>query len=551
MKRNKFLILLSLLFAVAVVGCDDSQPNSNTNGTGYVQSPSTPQSIQIEATSAVKRLEDAGVFQDFTSKTGIPVTLRYFGDVELMLKINSYSQSAPTNVHAMWLGSPVYAPGRLLQEKTSIMRTYIVLGVAPDTAQELGWSTGTPLTMAQVISAVQSGNLALAVPSASQDDAGANFLLAAIQSYLNTPHITTEMLNDPNLLNWLKSFYQGVVRSANNAQALSDVYIEDQATVKKFNGFILPESLALRTNLELEKKQLTPAHIFYVSDAIGIQDFPLGWIQGISETKQQEVKALVEYLREPEVQAKIQQAGYFRTNPVGMMIDNPDTNIFRSNWGIITNQNFLPSPLPKDSVILDALRLYQTTYKRPSDTAWCLDYSGSMDGAGESQRNTAMSIVLDQAKAATYLLEMGPSDTTRVLPFSDNVIAIATLTGNEPNSLLNLLTELQGLRDGGGTNIFGCVIQALEELRHQTNLDSLPMAIVLTDGMHNGNTSYRDLETYYREQGLTIPVHFIMLGDAQPNELRATSQLANGRICDGRQGEEALIQCFKDFRGSN
>lgn len=552
MKRHKILILLFLLFALAVVGCDDSQPNSNTNGTGYVQSgPSTPQSLQIEATSAVRRLEEAGIFQDFTARTGVPVTLRYFGDVELMLKINSYSQSAPTNVHAMWLGSPVYAPGRLLQEKTSIMRTYIVLGVAPDTAQKLGWSTGTPLTMAQVISAVQSGNLALAVPSASQDDAGANFLLAAIQSYVNTPHITSEMLQDPNLLTWLKTFYQGVVGSANNAAALSDLFIEDQAAVKKFNGFILPESLALRTNLELENRQLTPANIYYVEDAVGVQDFPLGWIQGISETKQQEVKSLVEYLREPEVQAKIQQAGYFRTNPVGMTIDNPDANIFRSNWGIITDQNFLPSPLPKDNVIIDALRLYQTTYKRPSDTAWCLDYSGSMNGAGESQRNEAMSIILNQAKASTYLLEMGPSDTARVLPFSDSVGGVGTIVGNDPTSSLNLLNQLIAFRDGGGTNIYGCVMYALDELQRQTNPDTLPAVIVLTDGMHNGGTSFRNLKDYYTEAGLTIPIYSIMLGEAQKGDLESLAQLSNGRICDGRQGEEALIQCFKDFRGSN
>jgi hypothetical protein len=116
---------------------------------------------------------------------------------------------------------------------------------------------------------------------------------------------------------------------------------------------------------------------------------------------------------------------------------------------------------------------------------------------------------------------------------------------------LNLLNQLIAFRDGGGTNIHGCVFSALQELSLGTNPDSLPMAIVLTDGMHNGNTSYRELEAYYLGQGLTIPVHFIMLGDAQPNELRATAKLTNGRICDGRQGEEALIQCFKDFRGSN
>jgi hypothetical protein len=209
--------------------------------------------LRLEATSAVRTLEQAGIFASFTQATSIPVQLEYFGDVELMLKVQAYTASKPNHVDAMWLGSPIYAPGRLLQEKTSVMRTYIVTGVRPDTARMLGWQPGSTISIADFINAVENQSLSLAAPSASQDDAGANFLLATIHSFNNKPFISSADLQQESLRNRTKTVFEAVAGSANNAAALSDRFIEDQAATKLFNGFILPENLAIQTNLALEK----------------------------------------------------------------------------------------------------------------------------------------------------------------------------------------------------------------------------------------------------------------------------------------------------------
>ena len=510
-----------------------------------------PGALRIEATSVTRQLEEAGIFTSFTEATGIPVHLEYFGDVELMLRVQAYTESKPGSVDAMWLGSPIYAPGLLLKEKTSIMRTYIVLGVSPEAAQDLGWTLGSTISTADIIKGVEEGKLKLAVPSASQDDAGANFLLAVIQSFSNKPNVTQVDLQNEGLKVQLRTLFKAVAGSANNAAALSDLFISDRSGSSTFNGFILPESLAIRTNLELEKKNLEPMWVFYVEDAVGVQDFPLGWVDGVSEVKQQQVAKLVEYLKSDEIQTRIQQQGYFRTGVAGMTITGPDQNIFNPKWGIITDRNFLPASLPKDIVIMDALAMYQTLFKPPSQTVFCLDCSPSMEGSGDEQRNAAMEIILDQTEASRYLLQMGPKDLTSLLLFSGVINDKRSVEGNNPGILLTTYNWLASHEHGSATNVYGCAIEALQEILSSQRQDTLPAVILLTDGMHNTGNSFRDLRNFYLSNNLTVPVYSIMLGDASKGDLELIARLTNGRVCDGREGEEALVQCFKDFRGSN
>ena len=45
-----------------------------------------------------------------------------------------------------------------------------------------------------------------------------------------------------------------------------------------------------------------------------------------------------------------------------------------------------PIMLPSGEVIREALRLYQTAFRKPSLTVYVLDFSGSMEGEGASRR---------------------------------------------------------------------------------------------------------------------------------------------------------------------
>jgi Ca-activated chloride channel family protein len=350
----------------------------------------------------------------------------------------------------------------------------------------------------------------------------------------------------------LKTIYSAVKGSASDAGKLRDRFIEDQlAAEPQWNGFILPESMAIASNLKLEEQGKTPQRIFYIEDAVGIQDFPLGWIAGLSEEKQADFASLVEYLRSDAVQQKIHSEGYFRTGLLGMQVENPDAAIFNPEWGVITDRNFIPASLPKDDVINDALNLYQTIIKKPSETSYCLDYSASMNGLGEQQRNAAMQLLLDQASAATYFLQAGPADFTAVLPFAQDVLAVTQVTGNDPENLLSLYEWLLNSFGGSSTNIYGCAIEALDGIRARGRTDTLPAVILLTDGQHNTGETFRDLQRFYQRNNLTTPIFSIMLGDADIRDLQPIAELTRGLVCDGRGGIDALVGCFKQFRGSN
>ena len=551
MSNRKLSILMawSALFAILLGACRfGPNPEPNPDITEGVEQGE----FRIEATSVVRQLEEAGIFRDFTKRTGIPVKLDYYGDVDLLLKVEDYSQNAQENVDAMWLGSPIWAPGRLLQDKTSIMRTYIVMGVDPSVADQLGWEAGSTITTGDVIKAINDDRLKLAIPSASQDDAGANFLFAVIASISERPFTTIEDLQMDSMQDNLKTIFSAVSGSASDAGKLRDRFVEDQISDNpQLNGFILPESMAISANLSLEEAGKTPMRIFYLEDAVGVQDFPLGWISGISEEKQNQFAQLVDYLRSDEVQAKIQSEGYFRTGILGMEVPNPDSSVFNPDWGIITDKNFVPATLPKDDVIKAALNLYQIAIKKPSETAYCLDYSPSMYGSGEEQRNAAMQLLLDQSSASTYLLQTGPADVTYVLPFSNRVLDTALVDGNDPEQLLALYDWLLGSFAGSGTNIYGCAIEALDAINASGRTDTLPAIILLTDGRHNTGQRFRELERFYQENGLMVPIFSIMLGEANQEDLEPIAKLTKGLICDGRAGIESLVRCFKEFRGSN
>jgi uncharacterized protein with von Willebrand factor type A (vWA) domain len=116
---------------------------------------------------------------------------------------------------------------------------------------------------------------------------------------------------------------------------------------------------------------------------------------------------------------------------------------------------------------------------------------------------------------------------------------------------MNLYDWLLGSFRGSGTNVYGCAIEALDALRISGRQDTLPAVILLTDGQHNTGESFRDLEEFYTRYALNIPIYSIMLGDASMEDLQPIAELTNGLICDGRGGTEALVNCFKQLRGSN
>ena len=542
--RYPLIILAVLLLVTLACGGLSTTASQGTS--------SQPTPFRIVAESGVKLLEDAGIFTDFTKATGIALTTDYQGSVDIRLKVESYTQDNPGDVDAFWTASPIWMPGSLVREKTSIMRTYVVFGIDPALANELGWNAQTDITIAEVEQAINTGKLKLAMPSASQDDAGANFYLAVLTGLKGTGEpVVEEDLSDPEILARMKTIFSVVSRSASHAERLRRAFVEDRLSGNpQFNSFVLPESMAIATNKELAARSAEPMTVFYIRDAVGFQNYTVGYVNGISEEKERQFSELVRFLNSPAVQTKIAALG-FRTGYVGMKVENPDPAVFNPAWGINTQTEFPLTELPKDRVITQALNVYQLELRLGSYTAYCLDFSPSMDGSGNQQLRAAMRLLLDQEAASRYFLQASAKDTTTVLMFDGGILAAYSVAGKNPVQLLDLDSKIESQGFGSWTNIYGCAIEALKAVYGYAASDQLPAVILLTDGEHNSGESYGDLERFFEEANRPVPVFSIMMGGAVERELKAIAELTNGEVCDGRGGEDDLVRCFRTFKGSN
>lgn len=536
-----------VVFAILMVACGSSPRPTVTTAIPTANRTD----FRIIAGSEVKTLEDAGIFRDFTKQTGINLNIRYKGSVDIRNQVNSYAQKNPGDVDAFWPASPIWLPGTFVQNKSSVMRTYVVLGVDPQIADTLGWAQKN-ITAEDVIAAIKTGQLNLAMPSASQDDAGAIFYLSALSWLKGGDQVLTLAdLANPTLTEEIKTLLGGVSRSAASSDALKNIFVQDRLGSKQYNAIIWPESLAIDANRELASKNAQPMRIFYVNGATGLETFPIGYSDKSSRAKIDQFNALVSFLKAPDIQERLKKLGW-RTGYVGMAVENSDPAVFNPSWGIDPNQEAQPITLPKEAVIEQAINKYLLAFKKPAYTEICVDDSGSMKGEGKAQVQEATDLLLDQNRAATVLLQASERDFISVKMFDERVVTVGTVNGNNPTELKDLSNKVANTTLGGGTALFDCVRAALDDVLENYQPDQYNYTVVaMTDGRSNRGMSQREFEAYYKANKFTVPVFGIAFGDADESQMRTFITTTNGELCDGRSGGEALLLCFRKAKGSN
>ena len=125
-----------------------------------------------------------------------------------------------------------------------------------------------------------------------------------------------------------------------------------------------------------------PLQVIYPYDGLSIADSPLGYVDHGDSGKEDAFLAFQEQLLSPETQQAIEATGR-RITASGVSEANRD--VFDPDWGIDTERILSPIQMPEAGVLMDALNMYQTSFKKPSLNIYCLDFSGSMSGEGEEQ----------------------------------------------------------------------------------------------------------------------------------------------------------------------
>jgi Ca-activated chloride channel family protein len=223
-----------------------------------------------------------------------------------------------------------------------------------------------------------------------------------------------------------------------------------------------------------------------------------------------------------------------------------DKKVFNPEWGIDVDRILSPVTLPAAEVIHAALNMYQTEFRKPSLTVFCLDFSGSMKGEGVKQLKAAMRLLLNQETAKQYLINASSEDINIVIPFHKQPMNVWQTIGNDPGKLQDLLSKIDALSPGGGTDIYSPAVQGLGIMSKIALVKYVPAIILMTDGKSEG--SFGHFENAWKSLGQDIPVFSIMFGNASEAQLDNLAKLTRGRVFDGRHD---LVKAFRTAKGYN
>jgi Ca-activated chloride channel family protein len=423
----------------------------------------------------------------------------------------------------------------------SILTSPVVFGIKKSLAQQLGF-VGKPVKVADILTAITSGKLKFIMTSASQSNSGASAYFGFLYALLGNPeYITKEDLYKPELKTQIKLLLGGINRSSGSSGWLKDLYLKGN-----YDAMVNYEALMIETNKQLVKQGREPLYVIYPVDGLVIADSQLGYMDNGNSEKEAFFKKLQAYLLGEKVQAELLKLGR-RTGFAGEL-QNAPADVFNPDWGIDVHKILSPVKLPKADVLLEAINLYQTVFRKPSLTVFCLDYSGSMQGAGVAQLKKAMEILLGQEASKKYLLQTSAEDKTIVIPFSGNPLDEWQVDSNNKDSLDGLLDKIDHFSAGGSTDIYSPAMKGLGEINN-IGLDKYSAAVILmTDGQSNTGKRFDDFKAYWQQLGKDIPVFAITFADASEDQLGQITELTHGAIFDGKTD---LVTAFRKAKGYN
>ncbi|MGB4609212.1 MAG: VWA domain-containing protein [Saccharofermentanales bacterium] len=547
MKKRILLLILGLvLILTGCFGKDSSdQRKSSDQGKSSNQGKSSYKTTEIGSGNKVlkivsgsenKELED--IIREFADKNKAKIEMTYMGSIDIMREL----QAETEYFDAVWPASNIWISmgdnSHRVKHIESTTITPVVFGIRKSLAEELGF-VGKEVSIKDIMEAIENGKLKFCMTSATQSNSGASAYLGFLNALAGSPKvITEEHLKDETLQNNITKLLQGVDRSSGSSEWLKTLFLNGE-----YDAMVNYESLIITTNQELVSRGEEPLYVVYPYDGMSIADSPLGYIDTGNEKQEDLFLEFQKYITSDETQDKLQKLGR-RTGYQGIFDNNKD--VFNSDWGLDTEKVLSPIKTPKAEILNEALNLYQSDFRKPSLTIYCLDFSGSMSGTGEEQVKEAMDLILDQEKASSLYIQANLSEINHVIFFDDKVLdtAFAEDGSQESLAILNQIVQEQSI--GGGTNMYRALDEALDILAEYDLSQYNPAIVLMTDG--RSEEGFSDFMTKYDEFGQDIPVFSIMFGMSDADQLDEIAKYTNARVFDGR---EDLAGAFRSVKGYN
>lgn len=539
MKTGKYAVLAIIIF-LAVLGFSACLGIGGGQTAGTGQEADTVigngrQSLRILSGSENQELEP--ILEDFSRESGIRVEMTYQGSLDIMraLEQDEIAYDAVWPASSLWLN--VGDTGHRVKHGESISISPVVFGIRQSLAEELGF-VGREVSVRDILDAITAGKLKFCMTSATQSNSGASAYIGFLYALLGNPDmITEEDLENEQLQSDIQALLSGVDRSSGSSDWLKDMFLEGG-----YDAMVNYECLIIQANEELESRGEETLYVVYPYDGLTLADSPLGYVDNGDDDKETAFLELQEYLLSEDVQNEIQRTGR-RTGYTGISDENRD--VFRTDWGVQPDRVLSTMRMPSTDVLFQALNLYQTDFKKPSLSIYCLDYSGSMSGKGNEQLVAAMEQLLIQENAEKNFLQASKDEVNVLIFFDDQVLAEYSAVGSG-TELEALYDKVESQDTGSGTDMYVAAEEALKVLSHYDLSQYTPAVILMTDGMSGG--SFDAFMEQYQELGEDVPVFSIMFGDADSEQLEELAEATNARVFDGR---EDLIDAFRKVKGYN
>ena len=537
-KRKVLAFALCALFSLCSALLSGCIPQTSPAGGAHTFGSGLGEKIRILSGSENQELE--GILKECAKKTGVNLEITYQGSVDIMRTL----QQGAGEYDAVWPASSLWLSlgdtGHLVKHAQSVSLTPVVFGIRESLAQELGFTQGD-VSVRDILQAIREGKMSFCMTSATQSNSGSSAYLGFLYALLGTDELTAQDLESESLKTDIRELLSGIDRSSGSSDWLKEMFLKGD-----FDAMVNYECLIISANRQLEQEGRETLYAVYPYDGLSIADSPLGYVDHGDDKKEEAFLKVQEYLLSQEAQDDIQRTGR-RTGYEGVKEGNED--VFRKDWGIDAERILSPIPVPSAEVLLEALNLYQTEFRKPSLTVYCLDFSGSMKGKGNEQLVEAMGQILIQENAAKNLLLAGEDEVNIIIPFSDTAFDTWIAPDASADSLEGLYREIEEEISVGGTDIYQAARMGLELIAANYDLGRYTPAIILmTDGMSNGSENFEDFREAYEAVGADVPVFSILFGDAKKSELEALAELTNARVFDGRKD---LVGAFRSVKGYN
>lgn len=536
------LIALLLLPALLLSSCSGSGDDGADGGGAGDE-----QVLRVLAGSEIKDL--APVLEKARDATGVRVELTYTGTLEGAEQVAS--GGAESSADAIWFSSNRYLnllPGGkgAVATSTRTMTSPVVLGVRESKAKELGWDASAP-TWGQIADAAKAKKFRFGMTDPSASNSGFSALVG-VATALSGGGSALDSSKVASARPGLRAFFGGQTLTSGSSGWLAEAYVKAQGRTgaDAVDGLVNYESVLLELN---DGGQLSePLTIVRPKDGVVTADYPFALLKSAAPEKRAAYDELAAWLRTPEAQQLIMETTSRRPAVPSVKLDP------KFGKGVL-----LELPFPASRQVADGLiESYLQDLRRPTQTVYVLDVSGSMEGPRLDQLKSALGALTGQGsqQGSDRFTTFRDRERVVLLPFAgfpmepQEYLIAPGAKGDDARRRIR--DSGNALSARGGTAIFASTEKAYDIAAglKRRNPDTFTSIVVMTDGENTqgiGLAEFRRRYDSWPAEQRAIPVFAVRFGDADPAELKGLTEATGGKVFDAGSGD--LTAAFREIRG--